>query len=80
MFLWACDDSRHTDESSVSSVEEGSVEDLQDEGEVLQRKDGGGGTHRKQHTLQRRQRQRQYGCLQVCFLFTLSCIAQHFTN
>lgn len=44
--------SRYADEGCVATVEEGPVEHLQDEGEVLKRKTGDGGAHRKQHTLQ----------------------------
>lgn len=66
-------DSRDADEGCVSSVEEGAVEDLQDEGEVLQREEGDGGAHGKQEALQRRQEQRQAGGAQVRLLLGFSC-------
>lgn len=50
--------SRHTDEGRAAAVEEGAVDDLQDEGEVLQLQERDGGADRKQQELQRRQGQR----------------------
>lgn len=63
---------RHTDEGRVATVEEGAVEHLQDEGEVLKRQVRRGGTNGEQQTLQRRQEERKHGCPQVGLLFTLS--------
>lgn len=37
--------SRHTDEGRVATIEEGAVDHLQDEGEVLERQVRGGGAH-----------------------------------
>lgn len=37
--------SRHADEGRVAAVEEGAVDDLQDEGEVLERQVRRGGAH-----------------------------------
>lgn len=43
---------RNADEGLVASVKEGAVDNLQDEGEVLQREDGTGETHTEEETLQ----------------------------
>lgn len=65
--------SRDADEGRVAAVEEGAVDHLQDEGEVLQRQERGGGTNREQHTLQRRQEEREHRGPQVRLTFTLPC-------
>lgn len=65
--------SRHADEGRVAAVEEGAVDDLQDEGEVLQRQEGDGGAEREQQALQRRQEEGEDGGLQVGVLLTLPC-------
>lgn len=65
--------SRHTDEGGVATVEEGAVDDLQDEGEVLERQDRDGGADREQQALQRRQEEGEDGSSQVGFLLTLPC-------
>lgn len=62
---------RHADEGRVAAVEEGAVDDLQDEGEVLQRQEGDGGAEREQQALQRRQEEGEDGGLQVGVLLTL---------
>lgn len=64
--------SRHTDEGCVAAIEEGAVEHLHDEGEILKRQIRDGGADREHHTLQRRQEERQHRGPQVGFLFTLS--------
>lgn len=65
--------SRHADEGRVAAVEEGAVDDLQDEGEILQRQEGDGGAEREQQALQRRQEEGQDGGSQVGILLTLPC-------
>lgn len=65
--------SRHTDEGRVAAVEEGAVDHLQDEGEVLERQVRGGGAHWEQQTLQRRHEERQHGGPQVGVLLALTC-------
>lgn len=65
--------SRHADEGRVAPVEEGAVDHLQDEGEVLERQVAGGGAHREQHALERRDEQRQDGGPQVGLLLALTC-------
>lgn len=63
--------SRHTDEGRVAAIEEGAVEHLQDEGEVLKRQVWGGGTNGKQQALQGRQEERKHRRPQVHLLFAL---------
>lgn len=65
--------SRHADEGRVAAVEEGAVDDLQDEGEVLQRQEGDGGAEREEQALQRRQEEGEDGGSQVGLLLTLPC-------
>ena len=65
-------DSRDADEGGVAPVEEGAVEHLQDEGEVLQGQQGRGGTQGEQKALQRRQEQREHGRTQVRLVLTLA--------
>ncbi len=50
--------SRDTEEGCIAAVQEGAVDHLQDEGEVLKRQVRRGGTNREQHTLQRREEER----------------------
>lgn len=77
LFIWLCSrnfrHSRHADEGRIAAVEEGAVDDLQDEGEVLQRQEGDGGAEREQQALQRRQEEGEDGGLQVGVLLTLPC-------
>lgn len=63
--------SRHTDEGRVAAIEEGAVEHLQDEGEVLKRQVWGGGTNGKQQALQGRQEERKHRRPQVHLLLAL---------
>lgn len=69
--------SRQTDEGSVAAVEEGAVDDLQNEGGILQRQEWDSGANREQHTLQSRQEEREHSGPQVCQLFTLPCKHTH---
>lgn len=69
--------SRHADEGGVASVQEGAVEHLQDEGQVLEGQVGGGGTQREEEALQRRQKERENGGSQVCLLLRLTWTHTH---
>lgn len=64
--------SRHTDEGRSAAVEEGAVDDLHDEGEVLKLQQRDGGADGKQEALQRRHGQRDDWGPQVCVLLALS--------
>lgn len=56
----------NTDEGLMASVKEGAVDNLQDEGEVLQRENRTGETHTEEETLQRGQEEGEKGRVQVC--------------
>lgn len=64
--------SRHTDERRVASIQEGAVDHLQDEGGVLERQVWGGGAHREQQALQRRQEEGEDRGSQISLLLTLT--------
>lgn len=64
--------SRNANERCVSPVEEGAIEDLQNEGDVLQREEGDGGAHGEQQALQGGQEQRQRGGVQVGLLLSFT--------
>lgn len=66
-------DSRDADEGCVAPVEEGAVDDLQDEGAVLQREQRDGGAHGEEQALHGRQEERQGGGAQVRLPLRLSC-------
>jgi len=65
--------SRDVDERRVAPVDEGAVEDLQSEGQVLQREERDGGAHREQEALQGGEEQGQRGGVQVGLLRGFSC-------
>lgn len=64
--------SRDAKEGCIPPIKEGAIEDLQDEGEVLQREKSNGGAHRKEEALQGSQEQGQIGGAQVRLLLRLS--------
>ena len=65
-------DSRDADEGGVASVEEGAVEDLQDEGEVLEWEEGSGGTGREEEALQGGEEEGKNGRAQIHLPLCLS--------
>lgn len=68
---------RDAEEGGVPAVQERPVDDLQDEGEVLQGQQRDGSTHGEQQTLDDGQKQRQTGGLQVGVAVALVCNTVH---
>lgn len=59
MFVFMCDSySRNANKGCSSSIKKGAVEDLQNEGEVLEREERDGGTDGEHQALQTGQEQR----------------------
>lgn len=83
MFLLFCANpgcvsySRNVNEGCIPPVEEGAIEDLQNEREVLQREDRDGGTQREQQALQGGQEQGQGGGAQIRLLLSFSYMKEN---
>lgn len=64
--------SRDANERRVAPIQEGAVENLQSECEVLQREQRNRGAHREEQALQAGEEQGQAGGAQICLLLCLT--------